>query len=67
MDTQYQATLETLERLREESVAQEMQVSRTPVRAALARLEEAGLLVAASRGTEQLAARYAEQMAGVSP
>ena len=38
------------ERLREESLAQEMQVSRTPVRAALQRLVEDGLLVAASRG-----------------
>ena len=38
------------ERLREESVAHEMQVSRTPVRAALQRLVEDGLLVAAARG-----------------
>lgn len=38
------------ERLREESLAQEMQVSRTPVRAALQRLVDDGLLVAASRG-----------------
>ncbi len=37
-------------RLREEHIAEEMKVSRTPVRAALQRLVEDGLLVAAARG-----------------
>lgn len=36
--------------LREEHIAEEMKVSRTPVRAALQRLVEDGLLVAAARG-----------------
>ncbi|XAH22327.1 GntR family transcriptional regulator [Xylophilus sp. GW821-FHT01B05] len=38
-------------RLREEHIAEEMQVSRTPVRAALQRLIDDGLLQAAARGT----------------
>lgn len=37
-------------RLREEHIAEEMQVSRTPVRAALQRLTDDGLLQAAARG-----------------
>ncbi len=37
-------------RLREESIAEEMKVSRTPVRAALQRLVEDGLLVPTTRG-----------------